>query len=91
MLAEIGRWDEAIDDFQRVIDSGEASYRTWHLKLSRTWVPMTRQDISTASEMARKFANTSNQLEAYFTTWTLALGPEASVQPRRFRDCVQAV
>ena len=76
-LAELGRWDEAVADFEHVAGSGNVGYRAWYeLAVANLGKGDQQGYRETCAKMLAKFSETTDPLAAQFVAWTCALQPQ---------------
>ncbi|WP_419580517.1 protein kinase domain-containing protein [Stieleria magnilauensis] len=76
-LAELERWDEAVDDLEHVAEAGRLDIRVWYeLALAHLGNGDRRGHQDTCNQILAKFSKTKDPLTAEFVAWTCVLDPQ---------------
>ena len=79
-LAELGRWEEAVADFEKLRKSEDSQYRRWYeLALAQLAKGDQAAYHETCIGMLDQFRETKNLTTAEFVCWTLSLAPRTDI------------
>ncbi len=84
-LAELGRPDEAVPDFEELLSANSTNYRRWYESaLTQLSVGDLAAYHDTCLRMLHKFRATKNLVEAEFVCWTTCLVPVLTMIGHRY-------